>query len=173
MGNNLKAVLLTVLTLSAFTVAIIELTGISSTAIFNKYKPASVVNVSGRTEDAVPAFTDPNAERMKQVSAMPKTTMQFYETKHDFGKVKEGTKLRYPFKLKNTGDQPLLIAKTDVSCGCTVTDFSKAPILPGADGEITVQFNTSGKSGVQKKNIIVHTNAQPEAVSISIEANVD
>ena len=67
---------------------------------------------------------------------------------------------------------PLMIAKTDVSCGCTVPEFPMDVISPGADGEITVVYNTSGKSGLQQKNILVHSNAIPEAISITIEADV-
>ena len=67
---------------------------------------------------------------------------------------------------------PLYIAKTDVTCGCTVPTFPQEMIAPDGEGEITVEFNPSGKSGIQQKNIIVHSNALPEAVSISIEADV-
>jgi hypothetical protein len=158
MNNNFKAVLLTILTLSVFTIAIVELTGISTTAIYNKYG-------AGKKEEV----EHPRTELVNQI---PKTTMQLMETAHDFGNVKEGDLVKYAFRLKNTGTNPLMISKTDVSCGCTATDFTHEPIPPNGEGMVTVQFNTSGKEGVQKKNILIHSNAEPEAVSISIAANV-
>jgi hypothetical protein len=173
MNRNYKAVLLTILTLSVFTIAMVELSGVSSTALFNRFK-----NTNGE-ELYVPEHSQGNkagsepVTRSQKVLEMPKTEMQFLETKHSFGNVKEGQVVKHTFRFKNTGANPLMIAKTDVSCGCTVTDFPKEPIAPGAEGELTVQFNTSGKSGHQQKNILVHSNAVPEAVSISIEADVN
>lgn len=169
MNQNFRAVLLTILTLSVFVIAIVELSGVSKTAIINKF---------GREESAKPTAgtlqmpVSEKSEREKQANAMPKTKMVFDTTVHNFGTVKEGDVVKYAFKFKNAGDNPLMISKTDVSCGCTVPSFPKEPIAPGAVGEIMVQFNTSGKEGLQKKNILVHSNNEAEAVSISIEANV-
>jgi hypothetical protein len=167
MNSNFKAVLLTILTLSVFVIAIVELTGISKTAIFNKHQDEVEMTSKG-----VPVTVDEKSARTSEVNAMPKTKMTFDTMVHNFGTVSEGQVVKYAFKFKNTGSNPLMISKTDVSCGCTVPSFPKEPIVPGGTGEIMVQFNTSGKEGLQKKNILVHSNAEAEAVSISIEANV-
>jgi hypothetical protein len=158
MNSNFKAVLLTILTLSVFTIAVVELSGVSNTAIFNKYG-------SGKKEEE-------EKPRMELVNQIPRTKMQLIETAHDFGDVKEGEVVKHVFKVKNVGTNPLMISKTDVSCGCTATDFTHEPIPPNGEGQITVQFNTKGKEGIQKKNILIHSNGEVEAVSISIAANV-
>lgn len=173
MNQNFKAVLLTILTLSVFTLTIVELTGVSSTAIFNKYRressaPATTEAGSGTYDK----FKEDADNRVKKVAAMPATTIEFYETKFNFGHIEEGKKVKHSYKFKNTGQNPLMISRTDVSCGCTVPSYSLEPVAPGADGEITVEFNTSGKSGHQQKNILVHSNANPEAISIGFEADV-
>jgi hypothetical protein len=80
--------------------------------------------------------------------------------------------MSHVFKFKNTGMNPLMIAKTDVTCGCTVTSFTQETIAPGSDGELTIVYNSATHSGWQQKNIIVHSNALPEAVSIYVEADV-
>lgn len=168
MNPNFKAVLLTILTLSVFTLVIIELTGISSNSLssfMKKREPGASPAHASTTENV----TD---ERTKQISAMPHTTMTFYETNFDFGTIPDDKVVKHVFKLKNTGKAPLMIARTDVSCGCTVPSYSQEPIAPGQDGEITVTFNPKGKSGTQHKNVIVHSNAEPEAVSIGFDANV-
>jgi Protein of unknown function (DUF1573) len=110
--------------------------------------------------------------RTQKADLLSKTTIQFYESQYNFGNVTEGTVLKHAFRFKNTGNHPLMITKTDVTCGCTVPEFPVDPITPGSDGEVVVVFNTTGKSGVQKKEITIHANTLPETVSIGIEADV-
>jgi hypothetical protein len=164
MEKNIRVILLTVLTLSVFVIAVIELTGISSNSLSawmekHKQSPASMVKP---TVDA----------REMQVSNMPGTTIAFAEKKFDFGTITKGSVVKHAFRFTNTGQNPLMIARADVSCGCTVPQFPKESIAPGKDGEIIVQFNSAGKSGKQQKNILVHSNAQPGSESITIEADV-
>jgi hypothetical protein len=170
MNSNLKTVLLTILTLSVFTLVIIELTGISSNslnALLHKNADNKAATHPAGTADA--GITD---ARVKLAAQMPKTTMEFYEKTFNFGKISADNPVKHIYKFKNTGTNPLIISKTDVSCGCTVPQFTDAPIPPGGEGEITVTFNPKGKSGAQHKNILVHSNAELEAVSIGFDADV-
>ena len=170
-GRYYKIALLTILTISVIALTIIE-----SLKYFDKRdgtgegyfftKDNRVVQYRGEIT------AEPLRTRTEQVNAMPRTTMQFYETKYNFGSVSEGSVLKHSFRFKNTGQNPLMIAKTDVSCGCTVPDYPVDPIAPGADGEITVAYNSAGKSGTQQKTINVHSNANPESITIAIEADV-
>jgi hypothetical protein len=171
MRSNFIVVLLTVLTLSVFTIAIVELSGISNKSISARFWSGNK-GAEGSLFAHQPLPLPPVDERTQQVNGMPKTTMEFAEKKFNFGEAPEGKQLKHAFKFKNTGPNPLMISKTDVSCGCTVPSFPKEPIAPGGEGEITVVFNSQGKSGVQQKNILVHSNAALEAVSISIEADI-
>ncbi len=77
---------------------------------------------------------------------------------YDFGKVKQGDKIEYTFKFKNTGKNDLIIRKTKASCGCTAVTLGNQIIKPGEEGSIKAIFNTSGKSGNQNKSITVTTN---------------
>lgn len=165
MNQQLKTVLLTILTLSLFVIALVELSGVSSTALFNKFHIGSPGSDNG--------LSAPQAQsREQQIASMPKTTIRFLETKYSFGKIKEGDVVKHDFKFMNTGNNPLMIAKADVTCGCTVPSFSKAPIPPGGEGDLTIQYNSHNHPGHQLKNVIVHSNAQQEAISISFEADV-
>jgi hypothetical protein len=83
---------------------------------------------------------------------------------HDFGTLKEGPSAEYVFKFKNTGRQPLIITNASASCGCTVPEFPKEPILPGKQGQIKVTYNTSGKAGPFDKTVFIQSNA-PSNVS--------
>jgi len=164
MNQNFKAALLTVLTLSCFVIALVELSGVSKTALFNKYH-IGPGDGSGLT-------TTQADSRESEIAKMPKTTVFFYETEHNFGDLKEGDVVKYAYKFKNTGQNPLMIAKVDVTCGCTVPSFSKSPIPPGGEGEIMIEYNSAHHPGHQKKNVIVHSNGQVEALSIGFEAEV-
>ena len=48
------------------------------------------------------------------------------------------------------------------SCGCTSPDWSKEEIAPGKEGFIEIIFNSAGKSGMQRKNVSVYLNTDPD-----------
>jgi len=156
MNQQLKTVLLTVLTLSVFVIALVELSGVSKTALINKFGG----------EDQHTHTTSASTANI------PKTTMEFAETKHSFGTITEGEKARYAFRFKNTGSNPLIISNAIASCGCTVPSYPKEPIAPGMEGEIVVEFNSAGRAGHQQKNVLVYSNAQQESISIGFDVDV-
>lgn len=87
------------------------------------------------------------------------TVVNFKTTEYDFGKIKEGEKVRTTFKFTNTGKEPLIITNAQGSCGCTVPSWPKEPIAVGKSGEIEVEFNSEGKSGEQTKTVDLRANA--------------
>lgn len=86
------------------------------------------------------------------------TSVQFEETEFKFGTINEGDKVEHVFKLKNTGNKPLIIANAVGSCGCTVPEYAKDPIAPGAESEVKVTFNSTGKKGEQHKSVTMQMN---------------
>jgi len=166
MNQQLKTVLLTVLTLSVFVIALVELSGVSKSAIFNKYGIGSGEHVHDRSEDEV-------AQRKQKAMDMPKTVMQFDTTKHNFGTIEEGEIVKHAYHFKNTGENPLLIYNAVASCGCTVPSYPKEPIPPGAEGDIVVEFNSNNRKGHQEKNVLVYSNAQQESMSIGFVVEVE
>jgi hypothetical protein len=161
MNQQLKAVLLTVLTLSVFVIALVELSGVSKTALINKFE--------GNDEHV---HDHGNTSTKPAASNLPKTTMEFTDTKHSFGTITEGEKVSHAYKFKNTGTNPLIISNAIASCGCTVPSYPKEPIPPGGEGKIVVEFNSTGRPGHQQKNVIVHSNAELEAMSIGFDVDV-
>lgn len=95
----------------------------------------------------------------------PTTTMEFSEMVHDFGEITEGEHVKYAFKFKNTGSEPLIISDAKGSCGCTVPDWPREPIAPGASAEIKVEFDSKGKGSddgsKQTKKVTVTANTNP------------
>lgn len=96
----------------------------------------------------------------------------FREYEHDFGKVAEGEKLSYTFIFDNKGTTDLIIASASTTCGCTVPKYEKKPVPPGANGNLEVAFDTSGRNGMQTKTITVKSNASTPVVLLKITAEV-
>lgn len=116
--------------------------------------PATVVQPN---EAAAPASVGITPV-VEQAPAAPLTTVSFSETTFDFGKIKQGETVKHKFVITNTGTNPLILENVKPSCGCTALDWPKDPIAPGKSGEIEAQFNSTGKSGAQLKNITITLN---------------
>lgn len=100
--------------------------------------------------------------------------IKFETTSHDFGTFSENDPIvSYEFAFENTGDAPLVIHQAVASCGCTVPDYTKEPILPGKKGTIKVTYNGTGRyPGHFKKSITLRTNAKPETMRLNIEGEM-
>lgn len=84
----------------------------------------------------------------------------FEKKTHDFGDINQGDKVEETFHFTNTGTEPLIITNVEVTCGCTTPKgWPRDPIPPGGKGDITVAFNSAGKSGRQNKVVTVVSNA--------------
>lgn len=104
----------------------------------------------------------------------PVTTMAFQENgTFDFGTVTEGEIVSHTFSFKNTGSEPLIISDAKGSCGCTVPSKPTAPIAPGEDGEITVQFNSKNKKGARNQKVTVTANTNPAQTFIYLTGTVN
>src|SRR5271169_767174 len=51
-------------------------------------------------------------------------------TERDFGSIQEGQKLEVAYRFLNSGNKPLIIARVQPSCGCTVAEQPEEPIMP-------------------------------------------
>jgi hypothetical protein len=77
------------------------------------------------------------------------------------------------FKFTNVGNAKLVINSVHPSCGCTVADYPKDFIAPGASGEITVTYSGKGKMpGRFKKSIQVVSNSKEEMTRIFIQGDM-
>jgi len=79
------------------------------------------------------------------VDSSKMAVIDFEYRNFDFDTIYEGDQVSHSFPYTNTGIRDLYILQTNSSCGCTVTDYSKDPIPPGASGSIQVRFNSKGK----------------------------
>lgn len=96
----------------------------------------------------------------------------FKDEVNNFGMIVEGEKVTHAFTFTNTGTADLIISNASASCGCTVPEFPKEPIPPGKMGTINVIFNSTGKDGYQRKEIMVKANTIPNVKKLYITGTV-
>lgn len=76
----------------------------------------------------------------------------------EFQPVEEGEKLQHTFACRNAGSEELIISKIDSTCGCTAAVATEERIPPGGKGEITVAFDSAGRTGSQRQTVYIHSN---------------
>lgn len=87
---------------------------------------------------------------------LPKPKIEIDPLEHDFGNVMQGEKVKFTFRVRNTGDAPLEITARP-SCGCVVPQYDKV-IEPGQEGKLEAEMNTAGFRNAQIKTIQVTSN---------------
>lgn len=98
--------------------------------------------------------------------------IKFEEEEHDFGRITQGEKVSFAFKFTNTGKSNLIVTSAAGSCGCTIPEWPKEPILPGKEGKVNVIFTSEGKSGTQEKSITIVTNCEPSTRVVKIKTEI-
>jgi hypothetical protein len=88
------------------------------------------------------------------------------ETTFDYGKIKQGEKVRHSFTFTNEGKRDLHIHKTKSGCECLKTTAKTDTIAAGAAGVVTLEFNSSNKQGPDSRKMYVYLDdpARPEVV---------
>ncbi len=127
-----------------------------------KESAASKINASKQTKvrlDAVDTPTD--------------VQMDFDAIVWDFGQIIQGDVVDYAFEFMNSGSDPLIISEAKGSCGCTVPEWPKAPIISGEKGTINVKFDSKGKKGKQNKRVTLITNMVPSQKVLIVKGQVN
>lgn len=90
--------------------------------------------------------------------------MRFETLRIDTGDIGEddGPK-SYTFRWKNAGDQPLVITRTNTTCGCAVTEYDRQPVLPGQTRTFTVTYHPKGHPGHFQRKIFLFTQLSDKA----------
>ena len=126
-------------------------------------------------EDATKKIKTENLEVAKERDSEIKLggpRFKFDKTEHDFGTINEGDVVETVFSFTNVGKSELIITSAKGSCGCTVPEWPKEPIMPGEAGEIKVKFNSYRKPNLQQKQITLRTNTEGGKEILKIRAQV-
>ena len=75
----------------------------------------------------------------------------------DYGTIDQGSEPLRLAKFTNTGTEPLIITGAKGSCGCTVPNWPKDPIMPGETSQIEIRYDTK-RVGAINKTVTVTSN---------------
>lgn len=83
--------------------------------------------------------------------------MTFESLVVDYGEIEQHSDPLRIATFTNTGTEPLIISNARGSCGCTVPEWPKEPIMPGETSEIKVRYDTK-RVGPINKTVKISTN---------------
>jgi len=89
----------------------------------------------------------------------------------DVGQIPQGTPKAIVYEFKNTGKTAVVITNVQGSCGCTATDYTKEPILPGKSAKVTATYNAANK-GAFSKTVTVTTSAETTPKTLTLKGTV-
>ena len=108
-----------------------------------------------------------SAQESKDVSS----SMKWESTVVDFGKIPQGKPVVAEFTFTNTSMVPLIINSVSTSCGCTVADYPKEPVLPGKTATISATFNAAA-AGPFQKSVLISSNATEGRSTLVLKGEV-
>lgn len=87
------------------------------------------------------------------------------------GNLKLNSPKEVRFIITNISKDPLIIERANPTCGCTMGDYTKSPIAPGATGFVSAKFNAA-TPGHFNKTMSVKFAGIDELKNITISGDV-
>lgn len=131
-------------------------------------------NQSQPTSDEIKAREAAAAQGTDQAStpvAIGKAPVEFTETKHSFGKIKQGVPASYYFTFVNKSSTPVIIESATAGCGCTTPEYPKGPVAKGSSEKIKVTYNAASMGNFTKQ-VTVKVAKYTEPIVLTIEGEV-
>lgn len=120
-----------------------------------------------------PPKKDPRKEAAQAQNNNPNApVISFEKTEHDYGTLVQHGDGNSEFKFINEGKEPLILSNVRSSCGCTVPQWPRQPILPGESESIKVKYDTK-RIGIINKTVTVYSNAKTPTVVLRIKGKVE
>lgn len=89
----------------------------------------------------------------------------------NMGQIKQGNPTPAKFIVTNVGTEPLIIEQASPTCGCTISDYTKEPIMPGKSGYINATYNAASV-GHFDKHLTVKFAGVDEIKTITLSGDV-
>ena len=90
---------------------------------------------------------------------------------YDFGQIEWKHPVTVQYSITNTGDRPLVLTEVEPDCACSVAQWTKTSIAPGAKGTVNVTFDAEAL-GHFNKSVAIYCNAQPHLVYLKFNGEV-
>lgn len=84
----------------------------------------------------------------------------------DLGKIPQGKPVTVQFEFTNKGNEPVIITNVTTSCGCTVADYSKKPILVNEKSTITATYNAANIGVFTKAVTVTFANKETKVLNL-------
>ncbi len=86
------------------------------------------------------------------------SALLFDRTTADLGTISEDdAPVAVEFPFRNGGTSPVVVTQVRTTCGCTIPEYPREPIRPGAGGTIRVTFHPKGHPGALHRSVRVCT----------------
>ena len=118
------------------------------------------------------SFNDVLAQQEIVDDSLVFAQIAFEKTYHNFRDMNQGEKAEHFFEFKNIGKAPLVLNNVLSTCGCTVPEWPREPILPDSISHIKVVFDSTSKIGRQNKVITIRSNSRDGDFRLRISAMV-
>lgn len=89
------------------------------------------------------------------------------------GRMHSGEVIAMGVGVRNLTDKPIVITRSETTCGCTDIDYPSQPIGVGDTARVEVRFDSQGFYGWQFKRIRLYTSNEVYPLTIYIEAEVE
>lgn len=89
------------------------------------------------------------------------------------GRMRSGEVIEQWVGVRNSSQRPLVITRTETTCGCTNIDYPSQPIGVSDTARVEVRFDSQGFYGWQFKRIRLYTSNEVRPLTIYIEAEVE
>lgn len=107
------------------------------------------------------------------LTAAAQPALTFTPDAWDFGDIPEaGGRVSHTFTGENLGDKPLVILDVVTTCGCTVPEFSRKPVVPGGRTQITVTYDPQNRPGAFAKELAVYSTERQRIATLTVRGHV-
>jgi hypothetical protein len=117
------------------------------------------------------SFSIPSIQKNETLKVITTNLLTWKSEAVDVGDIPQGVPKLIEFELKNNGTTPVIITSAKSSCGCTVADYQKEPILPGKTALVTAKYNATALGGFTK-TITVTTSVDEALKVLTFKGNV-
>jgi hypothetical protein len=117
------------------------------------------------------SFSFPSIQKNETLKVITTNPLAWKSEIVEVGDIPQGIPKLIEFELKNNGTTPVIITSAKSSCGCTVADYQKEPILPGKTALVTAKYNATAL-GSFTKSITVTTSVDESVKVLTFKGNV-
>lgn len=110
------------------------------------------------------------AQAQNTVATGPQITID--KEVHDYGTIEKGADPFCYFEVTNSGTEPLVISNAKGSCGCTVPEWSREPVMPGKTTKIKVRYDTKRVGPINKSVTLTSNAVNDPTMVIRIKGNI-